>query len=184
LDRPVAGVVLFARTSKAASRLSRQFRERTVEKQYLAVVQGALPKESDRLENFMERRHPVSRVVNGLTGESQKAILHYRVIERDETRSLVQITLETGRRHQIRVQMAHIGHPLLGDLRYGAGQPLSMGQIALLARELSVDHPTLGTRLNLISPVPLTWPWPDSESTVKNRTPWVWQSFRKTCEKV
>ena len=133
LDRPVAGVVLFARTSKAAGRLSRQFRERSVDKHYLAVVGGSVSGDADRLIDHIERRDRLSRVVPTPTDCSQEARLRYTVLGRDSGKSLLKVSLETGRRHQIRIQLAHMGHPILGDLRYGAETPLPDRQIALLA---------------------------------------------------
>jgi 23S rRNA pseudouridine1911/1915/1917 synthase len=177
LDRPVAGVVLFARTSKAAARLSRQFRERSVEKTYLAVVDGTLPKESGRLVNHIERTDRQSRVVSTSTGSSQEASLHYRVLGRDGKKSLLQIRLETGRRHQIRIQLAHMGCPILGDLRYGAAAALPGRQIALLAHHLVVDHPTRGEPVVLTCPLPQGWPWPDDRSMEENKPPWDWRAF-------
>ena len=177
LDRPVAGVVLFARTSKAAGRLARQFRERSVEKCYLAVVRGIVKNESGRLIDHIERRGRLSRVVAAPTKESREARLRYRLLGHDDERSLLQVTLETGRRHQIRIQLAHLGHPILGDLRYGAEKPLPEKQIALLARHLSVDHPTRGERLTLTCPIPQSWPWPEAEATDDARPPWDWRAL-------
>jgi 23S rRNA pseudouridine1911/1915/1917 synthase len=177
LDRPVAGVVLFARTSKAAGRLSRQFRERTVEKQYLAVVRGSVTAGSERLIHHIERQERVSVVVPAPTENSQEARLRYAVLAKDHTNSLLRIVLETGRRHQIRIQLAHMGHPILGDIRYGAGTPLPEQQIALLAHTLSVDHPTRDDRLLLSSPIPLQWPWPDDGWPDSQRPPWDWRAF-------
>ncbi|BBO84205.1 RNA pseudouridine synthase [Desulfosarcina ovata subsp. sediminis] len=176
LDRPVAGVVLFARTSKAAGRLSAQFRERRVEKRYLAVVAGSLPGRSGRLIHHIERRDRQSRVVPTPTPRSQEARLNYTVLAGDGTRSLLEVQLETGRRHQIRIQLAQAGHPILGDLRYGADAPLPERQIALLARSLSVDHPTRGERMVFTSPIPLGWPWPDG-SDATEPPPWNWRAF-------
>jgi len=177
LDRPVAGVVLFARTSKAAGRLSSQFRERTVEKRYLAVVQGIVENGSGRLVNQIERRDRLSRVVTASTKESREARLGYRRLGHDGQTSLLQITLETGRRHQIRLQLAHMGHPILGDLRYGAAKPLPKKQIALLARHLAVDHPTRNERLTLTCPLPQRWPWPEAETVDATHPPWDWRMF-------
>ncbi|GAB6904300.1 Pseudouridine synthase [Desulfosarcina cetonica] len=177
LDRPVAGVVLFARTSKAAARLSAQFRERRVEKRYLAVVAGRLGGESGRLVDHIERRDRRSRVVPAPTPQSQAARLRYTVLARDDRRTLLQVDLETGRRHQIRIQLAHAGHPLLGDLRYGAGEPLPGRQIALLAHVLCVDHPTRDERLVFTCPIPCGWPWPDAALCEADRPPWDWRAF-------
>ena len=177
LDRPAAGVVLFARTSKAAARLSRQFRERTVEKTYLAVVNGMMPKESGRLVHHIERTHLQSRVVSSSTGSSREARLNYRVLGQDGEKSLLQIRLETGRRHQIRIQLAHMGCPILGDLRYGAAEALPDRQIALLAHHLVVNHPTRGEPVVLVCPLPQGWPWPDDSSLEENKPPWDWLAF-------
>lgn len=177
LDRPVAGVVLFARTSKAAGRLSRQFRERSVDKHYLAVVGGSVSKEADRLIDHIERRDRLSRVVPTPTDRSQEARLHYTVLGRDSGKSLLKVCLETGRRHQIRIQLAHMGHPILGDLRYGAETPLPGREIALLAHELKVDHPTRNDRLRLSCPIPQQWPWLDVEKSGGPGPPWDWRAF-------
>lgn len=175
LDRPVAGVVLFARTSKAAGRLARQFRERSVGKRYLAVVQGAVARESQRRVDHIERQDRMSRVVPAPTANSQEARLSYTRLATAGDKSLLEVSLETGRRHQIRIQLARMGHPILGDLRYGAGKPLPGKEIALLARSLSVDHPTRKTRLDLICPIPQKWPWPDAYINQGERPPWEWR---------
>jgi len=179
LDRPVAGVVLFARTTKAAGRLARQFRERTVQKHYLAVVHGRVPKHSARLNHHIVRNQRQSRIVPAPTMNSQEARLNYTVLDRSEHKSLLQVKLETGRRHQIRIQLAHVGHPILGDLRYGAGEPLWQKQIALLAHILSVDHPTQETRLTIQSPLPVGWPWPTEKSAARRTAPWDWRVFEE-----
>lgn len=170
LDGPVAGVVVLARTSKAASRLSEQFRNGSVEKQYLAVVEGRPPEEAQRLENFLMRKGRYSRAVPQAVSGSQKAVLNYRVLDRAGRRSLVAIILETGRRHQIRAQMTNLGCPIAGDTNYGASQAMRHGCIALLAHKLSFDHPTLGTRLRFETPVPRQWPWPGTEDA--GNRPW------------
>ncbi len=175
LDRPVAGVVLFARTSKAAGRLSRQFRERRVEKRYLAVVKGNVKNHSGRLVNHIERRGHHSRVVSKPNKKSQDARLRYRCLGHEDGKSLLQVTLETGRRHQIRIQLAHMGHPILGDLRYGAKVPLPGKHIALLAHHLAVEHPTLNERVTLVCRLPQCWPWPQIDDDEDDRPPWDWR---------
>ncbi len=176
LDRPVAGVVLFCRTSKAASRLSEQFRSGKVRKSYLAVVEGKMLTGSGRLVGHIERRDERSSVVvPGPTPHSQEARLIYRTLETSESRSLVEIDLETGRHHQIRVQMAHLGFPIVGDLRYGAQGPLPQKQIALLAHELEFEHPTGKERLILRSPIPHSWPWESREEEAA--PPWNWREI-------
>jgi len=184
LDRPVAGVILLARTSKAAGRLSRQFRERTVKKRYLAVVNGMVAGDSGRLINHIERRDRLSLVVPVPTEKSQEARLRYSVLAKEHEKSLLQVILETGRRHQIRIQLAHLGHPILGDLRYGAGTRLPERQIALLAHELCVDHPIRKERLSFSSPIPLQWPWPDPFGSDNIVTPWHWRAFAATIDSI
>ncbi len=161
LDRPVAGVVLFCRTSKAAARISRQFREKTPRKRYLAVVEGVMEKPSGTLVHQIERtRTATSRIVADTTPESREARLFYRVMETDSSKSLVSVDLETGRHHQIRAQLAHMGFPVMGDLRYGASGPMPEKQIALFAERLTIAHPVTAARLCFSSPLPLSWPWP------------------------
>ncbi|MFZ0132803.1 MAG: RluA family pseudouridine synthase [Desulfobacterales bacterium] len=160
LDRPVAGVMLFARTSKAAARLSAQFRSATVRKTYLAIVDGTPAPPSGFLYNHIERQGIACRIVYDPTVNSRAARLRYRLLDSDGYRSLVQVTPETGRRHQIRLQLAHAGHPIAGDVRYGAGSPFNNRQIALLAREITVTHPTRQTPVRIVCPLPAGWPWP------------------------
>jgi 23S rRNA pseudouridine1911/1915/1917 synthase len=177
LDRPVAGVLLFARTSKAAARLSEQFRTGTVEKRYLAVVEGRVRETEGRLIHRLERReNRSSRIIDGVGPAGQEARLSFRVLDGSASCSLLEVSLETGRRHQIRVQLAHIGHPIVGDLRYGAPTPLPLAQIALLARQLTVLHPTLKTAISFRSPLPQGWPWPLSKSEPV-LLPWNWKEL-------
>lgn len=159
LDRPVAGVVLFARTSKAAARLSARFRDRAVDKEYLAVVHGEAAAADGELTHHLVRDGGSSRVTTSGAAGAKVARLRLRCLARGSGRSLVAVSLLTGRRHQIRVQLAAIGHPILGDLRYGAPAPLPNRQIALLAHRLAVAHPTRQTTVSLESPTPAGWPW-------------------------
>jgi 23S rRNA pseudouridine1911/1915/1917 synthase len=129
------------------------------------------------LIDHIERRDRLSRVVPSPTDCSQEARLRYTVLGRDSGKSLLKVSLETGRRHQIRIQLAHMGHPILGDLRYGAATPLPSRQIALLAHQLAVEHPTRGDRLLLASPIPLQWPWPDTGMSGGQGPPWDWRAF-------
>ena len=163
LDGPVAGVVVIARTSKGASRLSAQIRKGTIEKRYLAVVEGVPPQSSDRLCHHLARRGRKSQVVSPGTDGSQAASLRYSQVATDEANSLLAITLETGRRHQIRVQLAAAGCAIIGDTQYGAARALPHGRIALLAHQLAFDHPTRGNRMQFESPLPTAWPWPSDQ---------------------
>ena len=160
LDGPVAGVVVLARTSKAASRLSAQIREGGFEKRYLAVVQGHPSSDQAYLKNDLIRDGRKSRIVTGPAKGSQTASLQYRKLASSEHTSLLDIHLETGRRHQIRVQLAHLGCPVLGDVNYGAATSMPHGRIALLARYLAFDHPTQKQRMTFRTPAPEGWPWP------------------------
>ncbi|MEJ2038354.1 MAG: RNA pseudouridine synthase [Desulfosarcinaceae bacterium] len=169
LDAPVAGVVVLARTSKAASRLSDQIRSGSVRKIYLAVVQGRPAQEVGRLENGLVRDGRLSRVVPLSQPGSQAASLTYRLLDRRRRDSLLEISLETGRRHQIRAQLAHLGCPILGDRTYGASESLQHGRIALIAHRLHLTHPTRKTPMIFEYPLPAAWPWP--ESPARGETP-------------
>lgn len=166
LDGPVAGVVVVARTSKGASRLSAQIRQGSVEKRYLAVVAGHPAKPADHLCHHLVRKGRKSQVATTAVPGSQSASLRYQNVAANNKNSLMAITLETGRRHQIRVQMAAMGCPIIGDIQYGASSALPHGRIALLAHQLAFDHPTRGHRLRFESPLPEGWPWPLTEPTV------------------
>jgi len=160
LDRPAAGVVLFARTSKASARLCTQIRERTIEKVYWAVLHGSLlPPEGD-LSGYIIRHGRKSFVSIREKEKAQEATLTYRTIESLAGFSLVEIILGTGRHHQIRVQMAAEGHPVLGDTKYGSPCTLPEHAIALLAKRMVVEHPTRPERIEIESPLPDNWPWP------------------------
>lgn len=166
LDRPVAGVMLFARTSKAAARLSAQFRCGTIQKTYLAVVEGTPAQPNGNLYDHIERQGLSCRILSEPTGHSREARLQYRLIDSTGDRSLLQVAPETGRRHQIRLQLSHAGNAIVGDVRYGAVSPLKDRQLALLAREITVMHPTLKTPLRLTCPLPAGWPWPAAPEKV------------------
>jgi 23S rRNA pseudouridine1911/1915/1917 synthase len=166
LDRPVAGVVLFCRTSRAAARISGQFQKKKIKKRYVAVVEGVMEKTSGILVHHLERTHTASsRIVPEKTAAAREARLFYRVLDTDHSRSFLSIDLETGRHHQIRAQFAHIGFPLLGDLRYGASAPMPEKQIALFAQSLTVLHPVTGDQLCFTSPLPAGWPWPEFDES-------------------
>lgn len=178
LDGPVAGVVVLGRTSKGASRLSDQFRRGTVEKRYLAVVEGCTPRSGDRVEQYLTRKGRLSIIATAHTAGSRKASLRYRRIDTHAGRCLVAIELETGRRHQIRAQMAALGCPIVGDVRYGASDHLEHGRIALLAHQLAFDHPTRGHRMSFEVSVPQGWPWPREKNN--SRVPlWTIEDYLK-----
>ncbi len=178
LDGPVAGVVTVARTSKAASRLSAQIRNGLMVKTYLAVVAGRPPHRGDRLENRLVRDGRKSRIVKSSEPDSRHASLTYRCIASHKGTSLIEIDLETGRRHQIRVQMAGIGCPIVGDATYGASKPMDHGRIALLSRRTEFDHPTRKERMVFESPTPDGWPWPEKKRA--QRPLWTIEEYEAT----
>jgi 23S rRNA pseudouridine1911/1915/1917 synthase len=168
LDEPVSGVVLLARTSKAAARLSAQFRGRSVEKTYWAVVEGSIRPPAAQWIDWLAKDEQARRMrrVAAAKGEAaapaaggsraQEARLEYRLLQKLSAGSLVEVTLETGRKHQIRVQFAERGWPILGDRRYGAQKPFPAG-IALHARRLVCEHPVTKRRLELVAEPPASW---------------------------
>jgi 23S rRNA pseudouridine1911/1915/1917 synthase len=138
LDRPVSGVVIFGKTSKGASRISEAIRSRKVQKTYRAVVEGVLKKDADSIEGMWSWDYTINRAEISVGG-TKEARLSYVVIKRGAHRTLVEIDLQTGRKHQIRAQMASLGHPIVGDSRYGAS---SEGRIiALRCEKMVVPHP-------------------------------------------
>ena len=143
LDRPVSGVMVFARTSKAASRLSKQIQNHEFSKQYLAVINGILPEKEGELCDYLAKdSNGNTRVVSSSNGK--KSILKYKVIAEKDNYSLVEISLITGRHHQIRVQFSSRGYPLVGDQRYGK---MDKKQIALCSYKLSFYHPITKEKL-------------------------------------
>ena len=161
LDRPTGGVMVFAKTSKAASRLSEQMRGGDFEKKYFAVLVGT-PKEPQKtLVNYL-KKNPVNNMVYlcpPTTDGAKMASLDYRVLQEREGLCLAEVRLHTGRTHQIRVQMAGIGHPVYGDMRYG-GENAKKGWLALWAYSLSFTHPVTKERMRfLVQPPADNVPW-------------------------
>ena len=159
LDRPVSGVMVFARTSKAASRLSEQIRNRRVEKIYRCVVNGVLEGEG-RLENFISKDEASNTVTVSDTEKPgfKASYLDYRALAFKDGMTLAEVKLGTGRSHQIRAQMAHAGHPLIGDQKYGKKDNRTK-DIALEAYKLSFEHPVKREFITFEAPVPDTFPW-------------------------
>jgi len=164
LDRPVSGVMVFARTSKAASRLSEQIRARKVDKIYRAIVHGRL-EGTGSLENYILKDSSTNRVTvyDREVPGAKSATLEYRSVYASDDMSLIEIRLGTGRSHQIRAQFANAGHPLLGDRRYGNTE-LWDGDICLQAFRLAFDHPTKGERMSFEIPSPECEPWVSAAS--------------------
>ena len=143
LDRPVGGVMVFAKTSKAASRLSEQVRNKTFKKEYLAIVDGKLDVKSGTLEDYLVKneRNNLSKVTNKETKNAKYAKLDYEVLKysKEINLSVLRILLHTGRHHQIRVQLANMGHSICGDQKYGTRGRGK--QISLWAYKLTIEHP-------------------------------------------
>lgn len=153
LDRDTSGLVLVAKTAYAHQHLDRQLRERELEREYLALVDGVVEGEEGVVDAPIGR-HPRRPNLRAVRPDGDPAVTRWRVVERHPAATLVRATLETGRTHQIRVHMQHLGHPLLGDRQYG-GRGLSLlGRPALHAARLSFVHPSTGERLELAAPLP------------------------------
>ena len=158
LDKVTAGVVIFAKTSKAASRLSCEFREHRIRKVYWAVVEGMIP-ESGTLNHILlrDRKRGISHIVKKMCPGAQRVKLSYRVIKRRRGCSLLEVIPETGRHHQIRVQLGTIGYPVVGDKIYGAKNRLLDGEIGLFARQISFCHPVKKEEITISVPLPSTF---------------------------
>jgi 23S rRNA pseudouridine1911/1915/1917 synthase len=158
LDRPVSGVVLFARTSKAAARLSEQFREGTVCKMYRAIVEGNVAKDSGEFVDWLLKDEVTNttRRVPANTPCARQARLRFRRVATAPNLSLLEIEPRTGRSHQIRVQLAARGHPIYGDRKYGS-QHTGQGVVALHAARLTFEHPTRHEPVTVRAPDPGTW---------------------------
>lgn len=158
VDAPVSGVVVLARTSKAAARLSEQFRSRDVSKTYWAIVSGRVEPPSGECVDWLkkdEARQRMAVVPLGTAG-AQAARLRYRLLRPAARGTLVEVELFTGRKHQIRVQLAAHGWPILGDKKYGSRESFS-GGIALHSRRLTLRHPTRDEELTFEAPLPASW---------------------------
>lgn len=156
LDRPTSGIVVFAKTSKALTRLNESFRNKELKKTYWALVKNPVPRVSDTLVHYLVR-YPaknISRAFEKEVKESKKAILHYQILKSFDHYSLVEIDLETGRHHQIRAQFTAIGCPIRGDLKYGSKRPNDDGNINLHARKLEIKHPVKDELLSIVAPLP------------------------------
>ena len=156
LDRPVSGVVLFARTSKALPRLNDMFRNGEVRKTYWAIVKDAPPQPSGTLEHWLVRNEKQNKsyAYDREVPNSKKAILNYRVIGSSDNYYLLEVDLKTGRHHQIRCQLAKMGCPIKGDLKYGAKRSNPDGSISLHARSISFTHPVSKQPIEAVAPVP------------------------------
>lgn len=166
LDRPVSGIVVFAKTSKALSRLNTMFKDKDVKKTYWAIVCNRPPHISGTLENFLVRNEKQNKsyAYDKEVPNSKKAILDYRLIASSERYYLLEVNLHTGRHHQIRCQLAKMGCPIKGDLKYGAPRSNPDGSISLHARHIEFVHPVSKELISITASVPEEKLWKTFEN--------------------
>jgi len=159
LDRPTSGIVLYARTSKALSRMNEQFREKQVQKTYWAVVDNAPANSSGTLDNYLQKNQKKNKsfVIKG--GNGKHAVLDYKLLKKLDNFYFLEIKPKTGRHHQIRVQLAHIGCIIKGDLKYGAKRSNKDASIHLLAQKLTFTHPVKKEEITIVAPTPKDSIW-------------------------
>jgi len=161
LDRPVSGCVVYARTSKALSRLSELFRTREVKKFYWAIVTNRPPAEEGVLTGYLKKNEPQNKsyVYDKEVKGSKMAELSYRLLARSEKYYLLEIDLQTGRHHQIRAQLAAAGCPIKGDLKYGAPRSNDGGGVSLHSRRITFVHPVKNEEITAVAPLPVDKIW-------------------------
>ncbi|MDU3908384.1 RluA family pseudouridine synthase [Prevotella bivia] len=161
LDRPVAGLVIFARTSKALTRLNEMFRNGDIHKTYWAIVQQPPIESESTLTDWLVRntQQNKSYAYNMPAPMAKKSILHYKTISSTERYTLLEVNLMTGRHHQIRCQLANIGCPIKGDLKYGAARSNPDGSICLLSHKVEFVHPVSKKKIKVVSPLPMDNLW-------------------------
>ena len=169
LDRPVGGAMVFAKTSKGASRLSDIARKQELDRTYVAIVHGHLRETSGTLVNYLYKNKRENKVyiTSKKKKEAKQAILKYEVLATTDTYSLVRVQLQTGRPHQIRVQLSGIGCPIYGDQKYGQHITQKKAQIALWSYYLGFKHPTQDKRITIISEPPNKYPWTLFRQTIE-----------------
>jgi 23S rRNA pseudouridine1911/1915/1917 synthase len=167
LDRPVSGVIIYARTSKALTRLNEMFRSTQVKKTYLAIVKERPPEDEGTITHFLKKNEKQNKtyVYDYEVKESKKASLSYRVAGRSDRYYLLEVELHSGRHHQIRAQLAKIGCPIKGDLKYGFPRSNEDGSISLMARRIEFIHPV--KKENIV----ITAPFPEGD---------IWEVFKNT----
>jgi 23S rRNA pseudouridine1911/1915/1917 synthase len=151
LDKEVSGMVLFARSSKALKRLHEMIRNQEIERIYLAVVEGKIHPKEDTLVHYLKHGSHRALIVKKGEEGAKEAILSYQVVKENNSRSLLQVTLKTGRYHQIRAQLSHIGYPIIGDKKYGS--KIEVGRVLLHHHRLSFVHPVKKERMTFICPI-------------------------------
>lgn len=161
LDRPTSGVLILAKTSKALSRMNKMLVERKILKKYLAIVEKKPIRKKNTLINFLKKNQKQNKsyIVDQTTKDSKKAILHYTTLKELDNYSLLEISLETGRHHQIRVQLSNIGCFIKGDLKYGSKRSNSDKSICLHANEISFIHPVSKNEIKIKANTPQNNIW-------------------------
>jgi len=161
LDRPTSGIILFAKTSKALPRLNKLFAEKKAQKTYWAIVKKPPPKLENTLIHWLKKNPKNNKSYASTTeiANGKKAVLHYRTIKQLDNYTLLEINLDTGRHHQIRVQLAAIGSPIKGDLKYGFPRSNKDASISLHARRLEFEHPVSNEQIDILAPVPSGTVW-------------------------
>lgn len=156
LDRPVSGILVFARTSKALERLGAMFREKELQKTYWAIVEQSPEIEQGTLTNYIAKNQEKnkSRVVDAKHKEAKLASLSYRTLAKSDKYTLLEVDLHTGRHHQIRVQLSHMGCIIKGDLKYGAKRSNNDGSISLHSRTIKFEHPVSKEHIEVTAPCP------------------------------
>jgi 23S rRNA pseudouridine1911/1915/1917 synthase len=156
LDRPTTGLVIFAKTSKVLPRLNKLFLSKDIKKTYWAIVKNEPPKHEDTLTHWLKKnpKNNKSKAHSNEVKDSKKAILHYQVIKKLDNYFLLEVNLETGRHHQIRVQLASIGCPIKGDLKYGFDRSNKDASISLHARHIEFMHPVKKESISIEAPLP------------------------------
>jgi len=154
LDRPTSGIVLYARTSKALSRMNEQFRNKEVQKTYWAVVNNAPPNTSGTLDNYLQKNEKQNKSFITKGAEGKHAVLDYKLLKKLDNFYHLEIKPKTGRHHQIRVQLANIGCIIKGDLKYGAKSSNKDASINLLAQKLEFTHPVKKEAITIVAPCP------------------------------
>ena len=169
LDRPVGGLVIFAKTSKALSRPNEMFRNGEVNKTYWAITRNLPPKEEDTLTHYITTTERNNKSYASLTEKkgSQKAVLKYRHIASTDRYHLLEVNLLTGRKHQIRVQLSAIGCPIKGDLKYGDKRSNPDGSISLMSHRIEFTHPVSGNKIDVTAPVPDDNLWRALDESIK-----------------
>ena len=156
IDRPTSGLVIYAKTSKALTRLTQMVKNREITKTYWAIVPKEMIPKSQRLIHYLQKNEKTNKATVFIkpTNTAKESILNYQIIKTLDNYQLLEIDLETGRHHQIRAQLSKIGVPIKGDLKYGAPRSNQDGGISLHARKLEFEHPVTKEKIEILAPVP------------------------------